>query len=92
MTASMKDVAQRAEVSTATVSHVINRTRFVSEETRARVLQAMRELDYYPNLAARSLRSQRSNIVGLIVPDVANYFFMTLIVCVEVLRANRYTS
>jgi LacI family transcriptional regulator len=92
MTASMKDVAQRAEVSTATVSHVINRTRFVSEETRARVLQAMRELDYYPNLAARSLRSQRSNIVGLIVPDVANHFFMTLIKGVEdVLRANRYT-
>lgn len=42
MTASMKDVAERAKVSTATVSHVINQTRFVSEETRARVLQAMR--------------------------------------------------
>lgn len=91
MTASMKDVAERAKVSTATVSHVINQTRFVSEETRARVLQAMRELDYYPNLAARSLRSQKSNIIGLIVPDVANHFFMTLIKGVEdVLRANRY--
>jgi LacI family transcriptional regulator len=91
MTASMKDVAERAKVSTATVSHVINRTRYVSDETRGRVLQAMRELNYYPNLAARSLRSQKSNTIGLIVPDVANHFFMTLIKGVEdVLRANRY--
>ncbi|WP_139905565.1 LacI family DNA-binding transcriptional regulator [Clostridium thermarum] len=82
MTASMKDVAERAEVSTATVSHVINNTRYVSEEIRQRVLQAMKELNYRPNSIARSLRSQKSNTIALIVPilveDTSSFFFMSV--------------
>ncbi len=81
--ANIKDVAEQAGVSTATVSHVINNTRFVSKETRIKVMDAMEDLNYHPNLAARSLRSQRSNIVGLLVPDVANPFYMTVIKGVE---------
>jgi len=57
MKVSMKDVAQKAGVSTATVSHVINKTRFVRVETKKKVLDAMKELNYYLNSAARSLRS-----------------------------------
>jgi len=61
-------------VSTATVSHVINETRFVSEELRARVYQAMRELNYRPNAIARSLRRRRTQNIGMIVPDISYPF------------------
>ncbi|HIC93289.1 MAG TPA: LacI family transcriptional regulator [Anaerolineae bacterium] len=70
----MKDVARRAGVSVTTVSHVINETRFVSEELRARVYQAMEELNYRPNAIARSLRRQRTHTIGMIVPDVSYPF------------------
>ena len=70
----IKDVARKAGVSTATVSHVINETRFVSEELRARVYKAMEELDYRPNAIARSLRRKRTQNIGMIVPDVAYPF------------------
>ncbi|GEL07734.1 LacI family DNA-binding transcriptional regulator [Salisediminibacterium halotolerans] len=79
---SIKDVAKLANVSTATVSHVINQTRFVAESTQEKVYQAMRELNYQPNSAARSLRSRKTNTIGLIVPfvatDITNYFFMSV--------------
>ncbi len=71
----MKDVAQAAAVSVTTVSHVINETRYVSEDLRARVLQAMEELDYHPNILARSLRQGITHTIGLIVPDNSNPFF-----------------
>lgn len=71
----IRQVAQRAGVSYTTVSHVINNTRFVSEETRARVLAAMDELNFRPNAVAQSLRSGRTNTIGLILPDSANPFF-----------------
>ena len=70
----MKDVARRAGVSVTTVSHVINETRFVSEELRARVYQAMRELNYRPNAIARSLRRKRTHTIGMIVPDISYPF------------------
>jgi len=70
----VKDVARKAEVSTATVSRVINGTRFVSEELRARVYQAMRELDYRPNAIARSLRRKETRNIALVVPDIAYPF------------------
>ncbi len=76
------EVASAAGVSIATVSHVINNTRFVSEETKRKVFRAMEELDYRPNSVARSLRSQKSNTIGLVVPilpsDTSNFFFMTV--------------
>jgi LacI family transcriptional regulator len=70
----VKDVAHKAGVSTATVSHVINETRFVSQELRTRVREAMEELDYRPNAIARSLRRKRTQNIGMIVPDVAYPF------------------
>jgi LacI family transcriptional regulator len=73
--ASIKDVADRAGVSTATVSHVINGTRNTLPETRERVLTAVRELGYSLNQAARNLVVGHSSLLGLIVTDVRNPFF-----------------
>jgi len=71
----IKDIARRAGVSTATVSHVINETRFVSPELRERVLTAVAELDYRPNAVARGLRQKKTRTIGLVVPDNSNPFF-----------------
>jgi LacI family transcriptional regulator len=76
--ATVHDVAQRAGVSTSTVSHVVNNTRFVSDELRERVLTAMRELDFTPNAAARMLTLKRSHTIGLIVSDIRNPFFASV--------------
>jgi|SRR3990170_7506008 len=73
--ATIRDVAERANVSTTTVSHVINGTRRVSEDLRLRVHQAMQELGYRPNILARSLRVKRTHTIGLVIPDSANPFF-----------------
>jgi LacI family transcriptional regulator len=91
----IKDVAKAAQVSTATVSHVINGTRFVSEETRLRVKEAMAELHYTPNSVARNLRSKKSGIIGLLVPmlrgDSSNPFFMSVAQGIEsILMENGY--
>ena len=76
---SMRDVAQHAGVSVATVSHVINNTRFVSPETKERVLKSIQELDYSPDATARSFKTGRRNLIGFVVPDIANSFFATII-------------
>ncbi len=81
--ATIKDVARQAEVSLATVSHVINNTRYVSDELRARVLAAMEALNYRPNAAARSLRSGETRTIGLIVPDNSNPFFAEIARVIE---------
>jgi LacI family transcriptional regulator len=75
----IKDVATRAGVSTSTVSHVLNNTRFVSDETRAKVLAAIQELNYYQNAQAKGLVTGKSRIIGLIVPDITNPFFPELV-------------
>jgi DNA-binding LacI/PurR family transcriptional regulator len=72
---SIKDVAQKAGVSTATVSHILNGTRPTSQETRNRVLAAIQELGYSQNQSARNLARGRSSLLGLIVSDVRNPFF-----------------
>ena len=71
----IREVAESAGVSYATVSHVINNTRLVSPETRERVLAAMDALNYRPNALARSLRQGKTNTIGLVLPDSANPFF-----------------
>lgn len=71
----MKDVSRKAGVSSATVSHVINGTRYVSEDVKNRVWEAIRELDYKPNYIARTLRVGQSNTIGLIVPNTRNPYF-----------------
>jgi LacI family transcriptional regulator len=73
--ATIREVAESAGVSYATVSHVINNTRLVSQETRERVLAAMDALNYHPNALARSLRQGKTNTIGLVLPDIANPFF-----------------
>lgn len=80
---SINEVAREAGVSTATVSHVINNTRFVSDEVRARVMRAIEQCRYYPNAHARSLASGRSNIIGLVISDIANPFFPELVKAIE---------
>ena len=80
---SIKDIASEAGVSTATVSHVINKTRFVSDAVRARVLEAIELHDYYPNAHARSLASGSSRILGLVISDIANPFFPALVKSIE---------
>jgi LacI family transcriptional regulator len=76
--ATMNDVARAADVSIATVSHVINGTRFVSPERVERVHAAMSELEYTPDATARSLRVGRTETIGLIIPDNSNPFFAEL--------------
>jgi len=80
---SIKDIASEAGVSTATVSHVINKTRFVSDEVQARVLKAIELHNYYPNAHARSLASGNSRIFGLVISDIANPFFPELVKSIE---------
>jgi LacI family transcriptional regulator len=89
---SLKEVAARAQVSTATVSHVINKTAHVSSTLRERVLKAMRQLNYHPNAVARSLKTKRSKTVGMIIPDIANPFFPLVVRGAEdALRHEGYT-
>jgi LacI family transcriptional regulator len=76
--ATMNDVARAADVSIATVSHVINGTRFVSPERMERVQAAMLELNYTPDATARSLRVGRTSTIGLVIPDNSNPFFAEL--------------
>ena len=76
--ANIREVAGRAGVSPTTVSHVVNATRFVSHEIRARVMEAMTELGYHPNAVARSLRRGRTHTLGLVLPDSANPYFAEL--------------
>ncbi len=71
----IKQVAERAGVSVATVSYVVNETRKVRPATEQRVLAAVKELGYLPNAAARNLSLGRSSLVGLVVPDIRNPFF-----------------
>jgi len=75
MASTMKDVAKFAGVSTATVSHVINGTRYVSDEVHARVLDAMEQCRYKPNALARGLRTKKTRTLALIIPDITNPFF-----------------
>ncbi len=89
---SLKEVAARAQVSTATVSHVVNKTAYVSPTRRERVLKAMRQLNYHPNALARSLKTNKSKTVGMIIPDIANPFFPMVVRGAEdALRHEGYT-
>lgn len=92
MTATIKDVAKRAGVSTATVSHVINNTRFVSDATREIVENAIQELSYRPNSIARSFKTGQNHAIGVIIPDISNLFFATVIEEIEAVASrHKYT-
>lgn len=81
--ASVKQVAKRAGVSLGTVSNVLNRPERVGQDTRERVLQAIEELGFVRNEAARQLRAGRSRTIGLVVLDVGNPFFTDIAAGVE---------
>jgi LacI family transcriptional regulator len=71
----IRDVAEKAGVSLATVSHVINNTRYVSDAVRLKVIESMEIVGYRPNALARSLRRGKTLTIGLILPDSSNPFF-----------------
>jgi DNA-binding LacI/PurR family transcriptional regulator len=79
----VKDVAARAGVSTATVSRVLSGKGGVSQKLEQRVRQAIKELDYLPNLAARRLRERRAKIIGVLVSDIQIPFFASIVVGIE---------
>jgi len=79
MPASIDDVARLANVSISTVSRVLNRREVVNDKTRARVESAIRELGYQPNAFARGLMLRRSEIVGLVLPDLHGEFYSEII-------------
>ncbi|MBP1934048.1 LacI family DNA-binding transcriptional regulator [Ammoniphilus resinae] len=74
----IKDIAKHAGVSVATVSYVLNNTRYVSPQRRERVLQAVEELNYVPNAVARGLRARNTKTLGLVLSDITNPFFPDL--------------
>jgi LacI family transcriptional regulator len=79
----IRDVAREARVSIATVSHVINNTRYVSDELSKRVHLAMKKLGYHPNGIARSLKKKRTYTIGMIMPDNSNPFFAEVALGIE---------
>lgn len=78
MASSLRQVAERAGVSVRTVSNVVHDAPYVAAATRARVQRALQELDYRPNLAARTLRQGRSGLLGLVVPEIDSPYFAEL--------------
>lgn len=81
--ATIKDVAKVAGVTVTTVSRVLNNRGYISEATRKKVQEAMEELNYQPNEIARSLFRRKSNIIGVIVPNVSHPFFAELTSFIE---------
>ena len=79
----LEQVARRAKVSTATVSRVLNNASVVKGSTRARVVKAIEELKYYPNLHARSLAGGKSRTIGVIVSNMENPFFFDIYKTIE---------
>lgn len=86
---SIKDVANYAGVSVATVSRAINNKGYIHEDTLKKVKKAIDDLNYQPNEIARSLNSKTSKLIGLFVPSVEHYFFAELTYIVES-TANKY--
>ncbi len=81
--ATIKDVARMAGVSTTTVSHVINKTRFVAEATQKKVLAAVEDLNYAPSAVARSLKCNTTRTIGMLVTKSTNPFFAEVVHGVE---------
>lgn len=79
----IKDVAKKSGVSVTTVSRVLNNKGYISEGTRKKVNEAIKELDYHPNYRAIAFSKQRTNIIGLILPDSSHSFFAEMIKYIE---------
>ncbi len=81
--ATMKDVARIAGVTQPTVSHVLNRTAPISDEVACRVRKAAKALGYRPNANARSLKTKKTNMVGLLIPNISNGYYADIVQTVE---------
>src|SRR5438067_562431 len=75
----MREVAKRAGVSPATVSRVLNKTQYISTKMEQRVLEVVRQLNYYKNVHARRLATGQSDLFGLVISEIANPFFPEII-------------
>lgn len=84
----IRDVAALAGVSSTTVSHIINNTRFVSEETRKKVLEAIDELGYYPSKLAQGLANNNSRTIGVVFSDITNPHFTQIFKGIEYVFQN----
>lgn len=89
MKTKLEDVAKLAGVSKTTVSRVLNNRGYISQTTKNKVYKAMKDLNYQPNSAARQLFKQKTNIIGLLFPTVANPFFGELINALETKLYNK---
>ncbi len=74
---SIKDIAKRLNISTATVSRALNNTSYASKEIKELVLKTAKEMNYIPNNVAKSLQQKKTNMVGIVVPDISNPYFLT---------------
>ncbi|MCY6483133.1 LacI family DNA-binding transcriptional regulator [Clostridium aestuarii] len=79
MAVTISDIAKKAGVSQATVSRVLNNSGYVKQETREKILKIIKELNYTPSAIARSLSTNKTNTIGVIVPDINNPFFGEII-------------
>jgi LacI family transcriptional regulator len=79
LTPTIKEIAKKAKVSIATVSRVLNNDERVTEKTREIVLRISNELNYKPNILARNFAKKKSNVIGLILPEISDEFFTEII-------------
>ncbi|MCB2291491.1 LacI family transcriptional regulator [Clostridium sp. CS001] len=79
MAVTISDIAKEAMVSHATVSRVLNNSGYVKDETRKKVLEVIKDLNYTPSAIARSLSTSKTNTIGVIIPDINNLFFGEII-------------
>ena len=73
--ATLKDVAKASGLTVGTVSRVLNNRGYISDKTREKVYQVMKELNYQPNETARALSKQKSNTIGVILPNIEHPYF-----------------
>ncbi len=85
----LKDIAQKAGVTTTTVSRVINNRGYISKKTRDKVCEVMKEMNYRPNELARALSKQHNTSIGVIVPHISHPFFSKLISHLESAAAQK---
>lgn len=89
--ASIREIAKKANVAPGTVSRALNNKGYISKSTREKIEKALLELEYVPNELARNLFRNRSNMVGVILPDIEHPFFMSVIMhMVKILSAHQY--